>query len=57
MHKFTGGKGIASPTSLDEALRLFREKAATLAFGTLTLTIHDGRITQLEVNEKHRFSS
>ena len=57
MQKSTGGKASASPASLDEALRLCREKAATLSFGTLTLTIHDGRITQLEVNEKHRFAS
>jgi hypothetical protein len=45
------------PAGLEEALRVIREKAAALPFGTLTLTIHDGRVTQLEVAEKRRFAS
>ena len=45
------------PAGLEEALRTIREKAAALPFGTLTLTIHDGRVTQLEVSEKRRFGS
>jgi hypothetical protein len=47
----------SEPSGLDEALQIIREKAAALPFGTLTLTIHDGRITQLEVSEKRRFAS
>lgn len=45
------------PVGLEEALRVIREKAPALPFGTLTLTIHEGRVTQLEVNEKRRFAS
>jgi hypothetical protein len=45
------------PKGLEEALRLIREKVATLPFGTFTLTVHDGRVTQLEVSEKRRFAS
>ena len=41
--------------ALDEALRVVREKAGSVRFGTITLTIHDGRLTQLEVTEKRRF--
>ena len=48
---------LSGPAGLEEALRVIREKAAALPFGTLTLTIHDGRVTQLEVNEKRRFAS
>jgi len=43
--------------TIEEALRVIREKADSLRFGTITLTIHDGRLTQLEVTEKRRFGS
>jgi hypothetical protein len=26
-----------------------------IKFGSITIVIHEGKITQLEVNEKHRF--
>jgi len=42
--------------AIEEALRIIREKAASLRFGTITLTLHEGRLTQLEVNEKRRFA-
>lgn len=45
-----------APAGLEEALLAIRERAATLPFGTLTLTIHEGRVTQLEVAEKRRFA-
>ena len=41
---------------LDEALRLVREKADQVRFGTITLTFHEGRLTQMEVSEKKRFA-
>jgi hypothetical protein len=54
MVKSSGQSG--TPAGLEEALRLIRDRAAALPFGTLTLTIHEGRVTQLEVNEKRRFA-
>lgn len=42
--------------AIDEAVRIIREKAGLLRFGTITLTLHEGRLTQLEVNEKRRFA-
>ena len=45
------------PAGLEEALRATREKADALLFGTLTLTVHEGRVTQLNVSEKRRFAS
>ena len=41
--------------ALDEALRVVREKVDSVRFGTITLTIHEGKLTQLEVTEKRRF--
>ena len=41
--------------ALEEALGVIREKADSVRFGTITLTIHEGRLTQLEVTEKRRF--
>ena len=42
-------------SAIDEAMLVVREKAAAVRFGTITLTIHEGRLTQLEVTEKRRF--
>ena len=41
--------------TLEEALRIIREKADQVRFGTITLTIHEGKLTQMEVTEKRRF--
>jgi hypothetical protein len=49
-------KPAALPAGLEEALRVMLEKVSTLSFGTLTLTIHEGRVTQLEISEKRRFA-
>ena len=38
-----------------EALEAIQEWLRHLRFGTIALTVHDGRITQLEVTEKRRF--
>jgi hypothetical protein len=47
----------ASPLqAIEEVLRVVREKAEEVRFGTITLTIHDGKLTQLEVSEKRRFA-
>jgi hypothetical protein len=43
--------------TLEEALRVIREKADQVRFGTITLTIHEGRLTQMEVTEKRRFGA
>ncbi len=40
---------------LEEGLALTREALLDLKFGTVLLTIHEGRIVQLDVTEKKRF--
>lgn len=44
-----------APGSIEEVLAAIREKASAIRFGTITLTFHEGRPTQLEVAEKTRF--
>jgi hypothetical protein len=55
MSEITFGTRTQPLKALEEALRVVREKADSVRFGTITLTIHEGRLTQLEVTEKRRF--
>lgn len=48
----TGG----SESILDQALRTIGDAAGRVRFGTITLTLHDGKPTQLEISEKQRFT-
>ena len=45
----------AADPVLEEVLGAIREKAGLIRFGTITLTLHEGRPTQLEFSEKKRF--
>ena len=45
-----------TPNTLDEALRAIRESLDGLAFGSIAITVHDGRIVQLDVTEKRRLA-
>jgi hypothetical protein len=49
-------KPAVLPAGLEEPLKVMLDKLSTLSFGTLTLTIHEGRVTQLEISEKRRFA-
>jgi hypothetical protein len=57
MNDITFGTRAQPLHAIEEALRVVREKADSVRFGTITLTIHEGRLTQLEVTEKRRFGS
>jgi hypothetical protein len=39
----------------DPALAAIRESLGRLRFGSIAVTVHDGRIVQLDVTEKRRF--
>ena len=41
----------------DEALAAIRECLSRVRFGTIALTIHDGKVVQLDVTEKKRLAS
>lgn len=40
----------------DDALSAIREYLARLRFGSIEITVHDGRIVQLDVTEKRRLA-
>jgi hypothetical protein len=40
-----------------EVIGLIRQGLAGVRFGSLALTIHEGKITQLEITEKKRFAT
>lgn len=42
---------IIDQVKLDRIIELLEK----INFGSLTIVIHEGKITQLDVNEKHRF--
>lgn len=42
--------GIAHERALDRV----REALGKLRFGTVTITVHEGRVVQVDVTEKHR---
>lgn len=42
------------PTEVDW-LEVVKQKAAKLRFGSIQITVHDGRVTQVESIEKTRF--
>lgn len=44
-------------TPIDAALATIREHLENIRFGSIALTIHDGRIVQLEVTEKRRLAT
>ena len=42
---------------IEAALATIRETLENVRFGSIALTIHDGRIVQLEVTEKRRLAT
>lgn len=41
----------------DPWLEIVRQKVAAIRFGSVQITVHDGRVTQVESLEKTRFST
>jgi hypothetical protein len=41
----------------EPALAALREALERMRFGTIALTVHDGRVVQLEITEKRRFGA
>jgi hypothetical protein len=44
-----------SETSKSDWLEVVRQNVANLRFGSVQITVHDGRVTQVESIEKTRF--
>ena len=50
-------RDVTKATPVDAALATIREHLENIRFGSIALTIHDGRIVQLEVTEKRRLAT
>ena len=48
-------EGSASDITKTDWLEVVRRNVASLRFGSVQITIHDGRVTQVESIEKTRF--
>ena len=56
MTEGTGPRTGHKPISGDsDPIELVRETLSKLRFGGITLTIHEGKLVQMEVTEKRRF--
>ena len=47
----------ASPSTAEPWLEVVRQKVAGIRFGSVQITVHEGRVTQVESLEKTRFSA
>jgi hypothetical protein len=45
-----------SSAGLPDPAQLVRETLAKLKFGAIQLTVHEGKLVQMEVTEKRRFA-
>jgi hypothetical protein len=52
----THSAASASPATPDDALSAIRDYLLKLRFGSIAITVHDGRIVQLDVTEKRRLA-
>ena len=43
-------------TRLDAVFEKLMEALDSVRFGNVVLTVHDGRVVQLDITEKHRFA-
>ena len=50
------GSSSLSPDSLPERLRHVAEALERLQFGVIQLTVHDGKLMQVDVTERRRFA-
>lgn len=42
---------------IDRLLASIRDALSAIKFGTINLTVHDGRLVQMDVTERQRFTS
>lgn len=48
---------IQNPPPTEPWIEVVRQKVAAIRFGSVQITVHDGRVTQVESLEKTRFSA
>ena len=57
MPDLVGAGRNAGTSSPEEAIAAIRDYLQTIRFGSIALTIHEGRIVQLDVTEKRRLTA
>lgn len=53
----SGGDAADHSRHVDEGLNDIREALLSLRFGSVAVTVHEGRIVQIDVTEKKRLNS
>lgn len=49
------GQSSQAERQLEENIATVREALQNLRYGNISLTVHDGRVVQIDVTEKKRF--
>lgn len=57
MPDLAGAVKQSAASGPEEALAAIRQYLQTIRFGSIALTIHEGRIVQLDVTEKRRLTA
>jgi hypothetical protein len=57
MPDLVGGGRSTVAASAEDAIAAIRDYLQTIRFGSIALTIHEGRIVQLDVTEKKRLTA
>lgn len=48
--------GTSLPARIEESFESVRQALAEIQFGSILLTVHEGRIVQIDVTEKRRLT-
>ncbi len=54
MNVVKGGSGVANEKSANDFLPQLQQMLSSIKFGSITLIVQDGKVIQLEKNEKVR---
>lgn len=49
--------GSTNDPTLEEAVERVRKALQAIKFGSVTITVHDGRVMQIDITERERLSS
>lgn len=47
---------VPAPRHSDEAVRAILDSLARIRFGSISITLHEGKVVQLDVTEKRRLT-
>lgn len=56
MSEIRSERGLGHPGHMDEGVRAIFEGLGRIRFGSIAITLHDGKIVQLDITEKRRLT-